>query len=81
MSAGAYLLNLGRMPYLEAWDLQRSLAAAVSQGAMPETVILLEHPPVVTLGRRTGTERAPLRSATSTVTIVRRSDEGVWPLP
>jgi lipoyl(octanoyl) transferase len=49
----AYLLNLGRTPYLEAWDLQRSLAAAVSQGAIPDTVILLEHPPVVTLGRRT----------------------------
>jgi lipoyl(octanoyl) transferase len=48
-----YLLNLGRTPYLEAWDLQRSLAAAVSQGAIPDTVILLEHPPVVTLGRRT----------------------------
>ncbi len=49
----AYLLNLGRTPYLEAWDLQRSLAAPVSQGAIPDTVILLEHPPVVTLGRRT----------------------------
>jgi lipoyl(octanoyl) transferase len=49
----AYLLNLGRTPYLEAWDLQRSLAAAVSQGAIPDTVVLLEHPPVVTLGRRT----------------------------
>jgi lipoyl(octanoyl) transferase len=48
-----YLLNLGRTPYLEAWDLQRSLAAAVSQGAIPDTVILVEHPPVVTLGRRT----------------------------
>ena len=41
------------MPYQEAWDLQRSLAGAVSQGAIPDTVILLEHPPVVTLGRRT----------------------------
>jgi lipoyl(octanoyl) transferase len=49
---GAYLLNLGRTPYLEAWELQRSLAAAVSQGAIPDTVLLLEHPPVVTLGRR-----------------------------
>jgi lipoyl(octanoyl) transferase len=48
-----YLLNLGRTPYLEAWDLQRSIAAAVSQGAIPDTVIMLEHPPVVTLGRRT----------------------------
>src|SRR5215213_592608 len=46
-------MNLGRVPYREAWALQRSLAAAISQGAMPETVILLEHPPGVTLGRRT----------------------------
>jgi lipoyl(octanoyl) transferase len=53
MSRGAYLLSLPEpVPYLEAWDLQRSLAAAVSQGAIPDTVILLEHPPVVTLGRR-----------------------------
>ena len=53
MSDGAYVMNLGLTPYEEAWDLQRSLAAAVGQGAMPETIVLLEHPPVVTLGRRT----------------------------
>src|ERR687883_808308 len=52
MRRGAYLLELGTVPYAEAWDLQRSLAGAVSQGAIPETVIFLEHPPVVTLGRR-----------------------------
>jgi lipoyl(octanoyl) transferase len=54
MSHGAYVLDLDRVPYREAWDLQRSLAGAVSQGAIPDTVIFLEHPPVVTLGRRTG---------------------------
>lgn len=48
----AYVLNLGQVPYLEAWKLQRSLAGGVSQGAIPDTVMLLEHPPVVTLGRR-----------------------------
>jgi lipoyl(octanoyl) transferase len=48
----AHLINLGTTPYREAWDLQRGLAAAVKDGA-PETVVLLEHPPVVTLGRRT----------------------------
>jgi lipoyl(octanoyl) transferase len=53
MTRGAYVLNLGRVPYAKAWDLQRSLAAAVSQGAIPDTVMLLEHPPVITLGRRT----------------------------
>src|SRR4051812_45235213 len=46
-------MNLGSVNYVEAWDLQRSLAAAVSQGAIPDTVLLLEHPPTVTLGRRT----------------------------
>jgi lipoyl(octanoyl) transferase len=52
VSRGAYVLDLGLVPYREAWELQRSLAAAVSQGAIPDTVVFLEHPPVVTLGRR-----------------------------
>ena len=53
MKRGAYLLDLGLVPYQEAWELQRSLAGAVSQGAIPDAVVFLEHPPVVTLGRRT----------------------------
>ena len=53
MPRTGYLLNLGETPYLEAWDLQRSLAGAVSQEAIPDTVVMLEHPPVITLGRRT----------------------------
>ena len=56
MARLAYLLNLGLVPYAEALELQRSIAGAVSQGAMPETVIFLEHPPVVTIGRRTETD-------------------------
>jgi lipoyl(octanoyl) transferase len=48
-----YLLHLGETPYVEAWELQRSLAASVQQGAIPDTVVFLEHPPVVTVGRRT----------------------------
>ena len=52
MRAG-YLMSLGLVPYAEAFELQRSVAGAVSQGAVPETVIFLEHPPVVTIGRRT----------------------------
>jgi lipoyl(octanoyl) transferase len=49
----AQLVNLDLVPYREAWELQRSLAAAVADGARPDTIVLLEHPPVVTLGRRT----------------------------
>ena len=53
MARGGYVMHLGEVLYAEAWDLQRSLAGAVSQGAIPDIVLLLEHPPVVTLGRRT----------------------------
>jgi lipoyl(octanoyl) transferase len=53
MARGGYVMQLGTVPYEEAWTLQRALAGAVSQGAIPDTVLFLEHPPVVTLGRRT----------------------------
>ena len=56
MARLAYLMNLGLVPYGDALELQRSIAGAVSQGAVPETVIFLEHPPVVTIGRRTETD-------------------------
>jgi lipoyl(octanoyl) transferase len=49
----ARLLNLGLTPYGEAWELQRSIAPSVLGGSAPDTVLLLEHPPVVTVGRRT----------------------------
>jgi len=48
-----YALNLELVPYREAWLLQQTLADDVATGALPDTVLLLEHPPVVTLGRRT----------------------------
>ena len=48
-----HLVELGLTPYLDAWELQRTLASEVQSGERPDTVILLEHPPVVTLGRRT----------------------------
>lgn len=47
------MLQLGLVPYGEAWELQRTVAAAVSEGELPDTILLLEHPPTVTTGRRT----------------------------
>ena len=41
---------LGRVPYGEAWDLQKRLHAEVLSGG-EERVLLLEHPPVITLGK------------------------------
>jgi lipoate-protein ligase B len=48
-------MQLGLVPYREALDLQRSVAAAVASNELPDTVLLLEHPPVITLGRRAET--------------------------
>ena len=39
--------------YQVAWDLQREVHAQVAAGTRPNTVLLLEHPPVYTAGRRT----------------------------
>jgi len=49
----ANLVNLATVDYVEAWDLQRAVAASVGDGSSPDTVLLLEHPPTITLGRRT----------------------------
>ena len=48
----AHLINLGVTDYVEAWDLQKHLAAEVAAGSRPDTVLFLEHPPTITLGRR-----------------------------
>ena len=44
--------RLGVVPYDEAWRLQQSVHAEVSDGG-EDTVLLLEHPPVYTAGKRT----------------------------
>ena len=49
----AQVLQLGLVPYSEAWDLQRAVATEVAEGLRPDTILLLEHPPTVTTGRRT----------------------------
>ena len=47
-----WTVSLGRVPYGEALELQRSIAKDRISGAIPQDVLLLlEHPPVVTLGR------------------------------
>ena len=74
MSLPAYRLDLGVTPYGEALELQRSMAAAVLHGAVPDTVIFLEHPPMITVGRRTGDEEVHVPPDT-TVEIV-ETDRG-----
>src|SRR5450631_186247 len=45
------VVNLGRIAYHEAQQLQEQLAAARKAGAAPDVLLLCEHPHVITLGR------------------------------
>jgi lipoyl(octanoyl) transferase len=51
--------RLGTLDYQAAWQLQRELADARLAGG-PDTLLLLEHPPVYTAGRRTLPEERPV---------------------
>jgi lipoyl(octanoyl) transferase len=46
-----HLLHLGRVPYREGLEIQARIIAARKQGLIGDTLLLLEHPPVITLGR------------------------------
>ncbi len=48
----AWLLDLHRMEYGKAWAIQRALAARRADERIPDGLIVVEHDPVVTLGRR-----------------------------
>src|SRR5271168_4707387 len=50
------LLHLGRVPYAEALAIQQQVVAARKQKAIADTLLLLEHPPVLTLGRNSRRE-------------------------
>ena len=46
-----HLLQLGRVSYAEGVDIMNTVVAARKAGAIGDTLLLLEHPPVLTLGR------------------------------
>jgi lipoyl(octanoyl) transferase len=48
---------LGRVDYEETWALQRDLALRRARGETDDTLLLLEHPPVYTTGRRSWRDR------------------------
>ena len=54
------LKSLGLVPYEDALAGQRKIHAEVADGTRTNTVILLEHPPVYTAGRRTTIEERPV---------------------
>jgi lipoate-protein ligase B len=51
---GHYLniVETGLLDYLDSWELQKDLAHARRDGSIPDTLLLTEHPPTYTIGRR-----------------------------
>ena len=58
--------------YLEAWEVQRRVHAEVVAGRRPDTVLLLEHPPTYTAGKRTEPHERPADSGGAPVIEVDR---------
>ncbi len=58
--------------YLRAWDLQREVHTRVVAGEQPPTVLLLEHPPVFTCGKRTDDHERPVDPGEAAVIDVDR---------
>src|SRR3954454_2782608 len=53
MADELWVAQLGRIPYGEALALQEEVRARRQRDEIPDTLLLLEHPPVYTRGRRT----------------------------
>jgi lipoyl(octanoyl) transferase len=60
MSDDLLVKHLGIVPYLEAWELQKELAEQRRKGEIPDVLLLLEHPPTYTRGRRSKPEELPM---------------------
>jgi len=54
-----WVTNLGLVEYREAYALQERVRAARQADAIPDTLLLLEHPPVYTRGRRSEADELP----------------------
>jgi len=70
--------RLGRVPYAPAFELQQLVAQLRAEGKIPDTLLLLEHEPVYTLGRRAPAEEILLDAdalAARAIEVV-RSDRG-----
>lgn len=63
MNAEVLVVRCGLVPYDEALVAQRWLRDAREDGSIPDVLLLLEHPPVYTRGRRSTPEELPMADA------------------
>lgn len=62
MSRTVLFLDLGFAEYGRAWSLQRRLVEARARGSIPDVLIFVEHPHVLTMGRKAKEENVLSRS-------------------
>ena len=55
-----WVTQLGALPYGEAVELQKAVRARRQAGEIPDVLLVLEHPPVYTRGRRTEAADLPM---------------------
>jgi lipoyl(octanoyl) transferase len=63
MGTELLLLDCGTLPYKDAWEVQLRLAERRAEGAIPDVLMLLQHSPVYTRGRRAKPEELPMGEA------------------
>jgi lipoate-protein ligase B len=69
---------LGRQPYEATWALQKELIGAIAEGTAPETLLLVEHDPVITLGRKAGAADNVLSAGEFPVVAVERGGDATY---
>jgi lipoate-protein ligase B len=70
----ARIVDLGAREYGEVWELQRQMVAARQRDEIPDTLILVEHPHVITLGRGSHKENLVATGDTPIFEIERGGD-------
>lgn len=63
MSDKILVVRCGTVPYTEAYELQQRLAEQRQRDEIGDTLLLLEHPPVYTRGRRSQPQELPMGAA------------------
>lgn len=66
------------MPYPEALALMRSLVDEVAAARQPDTLLVVSHPPVITLGRKRGADANVLRAGAIPVVPVERGGDATY---
>ena len=70
MQSSMNILDLGRMSYNSAWDIQKEYHKKVVSGKEPDTLIIVEHEPVYTLGK-SANDNHLLQSASEEIQVFR----------